>query len=370
MLVRLAISMGDEKAASKYLEELSSCTQDSDYHSTGASKPKLQDIATMKPFVHFMMESEEILSGRAFLVAAMSKIFEEDSEDELERYERQQINRGSISTVAYESENSNAENSGEDSAEELERWEREQLNRGIGTRQIDRFKDEHKATSLYNREYASSIQSDEQCRDCFEQVDMEVEAVDHSFLEPVARKPGQTHSVRPYSKQYCPRQTIDDVFDGRSTRNVGVKVTLRADKTVTISLIAPRIASLKQYINRHCITSNVLLAGCFGIAGLEALDLKIKEMDLTAPLAAAFLDPLVKGHFKRSKNCFLLGTYKINVFEDELLRYSTTPSLNIDPLKFWKTNEEAYPILAKVAKEILCIPASSAPSERAFSLCN
>ena len=38
-----------------------------------------------------------------------------------------------------------------------------------------------------------------------------------------------------------------------------------------------------------------------------------------------------------------------------------------DPLNWWKSKEIIYPHLSKVAKKYLCIPASSAPSERVFS---
>lgn len=39
-----------------------------------------------------------------------------------------------------------------------------------------------------------------------------------------------------------------------------------------------------------------------------------------------------------------------------------------DPLKWWKENEKVYPRLSKVGKKYWCIPATSSPSERAFSI--
>ena len=40
-----------------------------------------------------------------------------------------------------------------------------------------------------------------------------------------------------------------------------------------------------------------------------------------------------------------------------------------DPLLWWKEREMLYPIVAKLAKKYFAIPASTAPSERVFSVC-
>jgi len=59
----------------------------------------------------------------------------------------------------------------------------------------------------------------------------------------------------------------------------------------------------------------------------------------------------------------------INVLDDETLRYSQLPTirLNEDPLIFWNNNRKHFPSLHKLARKFLCIPGSSASSERVFS---
>ena len=55
--------------------------------------------------------------------------------------------------------------------------------------------------------------------------------------------------------------------------------------------------------------------------------------------------------------------------EQEMRRYeaSGNPGRNVDVLDFWKQNQDVFPLLAKMARIVLAIPASSAKSERVFS---
>ena len=57
---------------------------------------------------------------------------------------------------------------------------------------------------------------------------------------------------------------------------------------------------------------------------------------------------------------------------DEWSRYLGGPEVdkNIDPLQWWSFNEVNFPELAKIARNLLAIPASSAASERVFSVAN
>jgi hypothetical protein len=57
------------------------------------------------------------------------------------------------------------------------------------------------------------------------------------------------------------------------------------------------------------------------------------------------------------------------VEESELERYLAAPTIDIhtDILGWWKQNAGAYPRLARIARDYLAIPATSAPAERVFS---
>ncbi|XP_067313700.1 E3 SUMO-protein ligase ZBED1-like [Pseudorasbora parva] len=55
--------------------------------------------------------------------------------------------------------------------------------------------------------------------------------------------------------------------------------------------------------------------------------------------------------------------------EGELKGYLSTPNAEseVDPLEWWKVHEANFPRISQLARKYLCIPATSAPSERAFS---
>ncbi|KAL3890386.1 hypothetical protein ACJMK2_002669 [Sinanodonta woodiana] len=55
--------------------------------------------------------------------------------------------------------------------------------------------------------------------------------------------------------------------------------------------------------------------------------------------------------------------------EEELKNYRAFPSIPLDSdhLQWWKSHEQRFPRLAKLAKSLLCILSTSVPLERVFS---
>lgn len=53
--------------------------------------------------------------------------------------------------------------------------------------------------------------------------------------------------------------------------------------------------------------------------------------------------------------------------EVEFMHYIAEPDTKEEPLMWWKTMEPVFPLLSKLARKYLCVPASSVPSERIFS---
>ena len=56
----------------------------------------------------------------------------------------------------------------------------------------------------------------------------------------------------------------------------------------------------------------------------------------------------------------------------EVDRYMVEPQEEPDtnPLEWWKSRQNSYPLLTKTFRHYFNIPATSVPSERAFSLCS
>jgi hypothetical protein len=51
------------------------------------------------------------------------------------------------------------------------------------------------------------------------------------------------------------------------------------------------------------------------------------------------------------------------------MKYLAIPvePIDIDPCEWWKHHKVQYPLLEKITRDYICIPATSIPSEQAFS---
>lgn len=60
-----------------------------------------------------------------------------------------------------------------------------------------------------------------------------------------------------------------------------------------------------------------------------------------------------------------------NLEFEEIDKYLNMPNdINVNPLAWWKTHQEEFPILSLIAKDFLIIQSTSVPSEQAFSIAN
>ena len=87
-----------------------------------------------------------------------------------------------------------------------------------------------------------------------------------------------------------------------------------------------------------------------------------KEDTKPAGLASILEDIIITKTEKGTKT-------KLDQAKQEMEVYMNTETLNLgsDPLQWWKDNSWRLPLLARLAKEHLCVPATSVPSERVFS---
>lgn len=185
---------------------------------------------------------------------------------------------------------------------------------------------------------------------------------------------------------------------------------LCADKTITLSLVRPIIHSV---INRHLAIKDTDSTMILSFKLCVAVDLTDRfhmkdpgddsEYIVKPEQMASFLDPRYKNlnaepsdyirecirrevrkRIELNSNIdnddrshkevrttvldFLLGS-TVNNGEDEFSKYLSEPQIdhNLNPSAWWQAHEASFPAISKTAKQILCIPASSASSERVFS---
>lgn len=94
--------------------------------------------------------------------------------------------------------------------------------------------------------------------------------------------------------------------------------------------------------------------------GEATLPKKLKKSSTLESLLGAVYSPTVEENGQKTT---------ATRAEDEIRRYRAEKpaGLNENPLTWWRSNEREYPLLARLAKQYLCVPGTSIASERVFS---
>ena len=137
------------------------------------------------------------------------------------------------------------------------------------------------------------------------------------------------------------------------------------DPPVLASALDPRYHQLKFFSSeQRSVTYNKL----------KDLAVEVDAEAQTVEVEAETQESTAKRPRHDSAMDFLLGDSLGNGDDDrspqdEVDLFLREPVLgtNTNPLKWWQANESRFPVLSKLAKRLLCIPATSVPAERIFS---
>jgi len=118
------------------------------------------------------------------------------------------------------------------------------------------------------------------------------------------------------------------------------------------------IALLRKYFEEYSLTFNVgsNVASSSSQPPVQALSLEDDDDATWAWLTQ-----------KKKKYVSNVSHNELDSFLNLDLYLSPQESKNLDVLDWWKHNEGRFPIVAEIAKDLLCAPASTVASEAAFS---
>ncbi|WAR07067.1 SON-like protein [Mya arenaria] len=124
---------------------------------------------------------------------------------------------------------------------------------------------------------------------------------------------------------------------------------------IMASLLDPRYKRLPFLTPQLRLAAESALESC-----VENIPLKLLDRDNGEPLS--------KKARTNDLDFLMFTSPGKDKCDDELKDYLLEKCVDMSPLTWWKDNESKYPRVAVVAKQILCIPATSVPSERVFSM--
>lgn len=134
-----------------------------------------------------------------------------------------------------------------------------------------------------------------------------------------------------------------------------------------------------RFKTQHMENEEVL---SFKARAFREMEASLAEQSISAPFESAVQDSTsaeMQNDAKRAKKSFgsffkktpneKRGLSNREIIEAELSSYLQGPQADSesDPLMWWKLHEFNFPHVSKLGRKYLCIPATSAPSERVFS---
>lgn len=147
------------------------------------------------------------------------------------------------------------------------------------------------------------------------------------------------------------------------------------EETLLAAYLDPRFKSLDGVPKAEVESTHLLLK--FEYEKLLASQEKLREIELessdsTKDDEELAEDPLSLKRKREDSFSYFESRHKKQeqqLWRNEIEMYKFLPEIGLkeDPLKFWQENQDKFPILSKLAKMNLGIPASQASTERSFS---
>jgi hypothetical protein len=129
------------------------------------------------------------------------------------------------------------------------------------------------------------------------------------------------------------------------------------------------LAIVQEYLNEHEVTGVTFLSDMLDKYGCATPSDDMACANSSAGNLRSCRDDEPSWTWKKAKNDLLAKHMPASFSADrELQQYRCMSVISDDVLHWWKMQTDTFPRLSILAKGILAIPATSAPSERVFSI--